>query len=297
MHYTFHQLQIFLKVIETRSITNASEELFMTQPAVSIQLKKFQEQFKIPLTEIVGRNIRITDFGFEIADIAKGIVKEMDLLTLRTKEYEGKFIGRLKITAASTGKYVIPFFLPDFLERYPGIDLLLDVTNKTAVVESLKNNEVDFAVVSVLPHEIEVNEELLIENRLYLIGTKENYEKNKPLIYREKGSATRLEMEQHFQETGSKERKKMELTSNEAVKQAIIAGLGHSIIPLIGIKNELLNESLHIIEKKGLPLKTEWRLIWLKDKKLSPVAEAYLEFIRQEKERIVQTHFKWYLDF
>jgi DNA-binding transcriptional LysR family regulator len=297
MNYTFSQLKIFLKVVEKKSITKASEELHLTQPAVSIQLRNFQDQFKIPLTEIIGRNIHITDFGFEIAAIAERIIEEMDVLMFKTKDYEGKVAGRLKILSVSTGKYIIPFFLTDFLDLYPGIDLLLDVTNKSEVIKSLKNNEIDFALVSVLPTEIDVEEELLVENKLYLLGTKENAKENKPMIYREEGSATRQAMEWYFREKSNAVRKRIELTSNEAVKQAVIAGIGHSILPLIGLKNELLNESVQIIKKRGLPLKTEWRLIWLKNKKLSPVAKAYLEFIQSEKERITNLHFKWYLDF
>jgi DNA-binding transcriptional LysR family regulator len=294
MNYTINQLIIFLKVVETRSITKASEELFMTQPAVSIQLKNFQNQFKVPLTELSGRNIQITDFGHEIAEIASTVIEELETLKFRTKEYEGKVTGRLKISAASTAKYVIPYFLSDFLEKYSGIDLLLDVTNKTKVLEHLKDNTIDFAIVSVLPHEVAVNEELLLENQLFLVGTNENAALKKPLIYREEGSATRMEMERYFKDQMTKKRKQIELTSNEAVKQAVLAGLGHSILPLIGIKNELLNGSLKIINKKGLPLKTDWRIIWLKNKKLSPVAKAYLEFIKRDKERILKSHFSWY---
>ena len=297
MHYTFSQLNIYLKIVEKSSITKASQELHMTQPAVSIQLKNFQDQFSIPLTEIIGRNIHITDFGFEIAGIAERIIQEMDVMKFRTKEYEGKITGRLKILSVSTGKYLIPFFLTGFLDMYSGIDLLMDVTNKSAVIKSLKNNEIDFAIVSVLPEELDVNEEILIENKLYLFGNKENSTKNKPLIYREKGSATRQEMENYFQEKKNKERKKLELTSNEAVKQAVIAGIGHSILPLIGIKNELLNESVNIIPRRGLPLKTQWRIIWLRNKKLSPVSEAYLQFIKEEKDKIIEDHFQWFLDY
>lgn len=298
MQYTISQLQIFLKVVEKESVTKAAEDLFMTQPAVSIQLKNFQEQFNIPLTEVVGRGLHITKFGHEIAKIARRVLVELEELKFKTKEYEGLLTGQLTISSASTGKYVIPFFLSDFLEEHSGIDLTLDVTNKARVVESLRRNEIDFAVVSVLPDDLEVNEEILIANRLFLMGTGANFNKKKPLIFREQGSATRLEMEHYFKEGNkAKKRKKLELTSNEAVKQAVIAGLGHSILPLIGTKNELLDGSLKIIQKKGLPLKTDWRLIWLKNKKLSPVARGFLEHVQNEKTTILDKHFKGYEDY
>lgn len=294
MNYTINQLRIFLKVVETKSITKAADELFMTQPAVSIQLRNFQDQFKIPLTEHVGRNIQITDFGKEISQIAEKILEELDILQFKTKEYEGLITGKLKISTASTGKYVIPYFLSEFLNDHSGIDLLLDVTNKSRVIESLKNSEIDFAVVSTVPDDLIINEEILVKNELYLIGNAENHQKEMPLIYREQGSATRVAMENFFKTGGLKSKKRIELTSNEAVKQAVIAGLGHSILPVIGIKNELIDGSLRIIQKKGLPILTEWRMIWLKDRKLSPVAKGFLEFIRAEKERIKKDHFEWY---
>jgi LysR family transcriptional regulator, low CO2-responsive transcriptional regulator len=297
MNYTIQQLRIFLKVVQVNSITKASEELFMTQPAVSIQLKKFQEQFDIPLTEVIGRRLYITEFGYEVAEMAERAMNELNAIQFKTREYQGKLTGRLRLSSASTGKYVIPYFLADFVEKYPGIDLRLDVTNKNMVVESILQNEVDFALVSVMPENIELEEEKLIDNKLYLIGNTPNYQKEKPLIYREQGSATRIQMEKYYNVHEKKSRKKMELTSNEAVKEAVIAGLGYSILPLIGVKNELINHQLFILPSKDLPVHTFWRLVWLKDKKLSPVAKAYLEFIKTSKEEIIQKHFSWYTNY
>jgi DNA-binding transcriptional LysR family regulator len=297
MNYTIHQLQIFLEVVKQESITRASEELFMTQPAVSIQLKKFQDQFSIPLTEVIGRKLHVTEFGREVAIMAKRVLSEVQEIQYKTKEYEGGLTGVLKISSASTGKYVIPYFLADFLNDNSGIDLKLDVTNKSKVIDSLKKNEIDFALVSVIPDEMEFEEEKLVENKLYLVGNSPNLDRNKALIFREPGSATRREMEQFFKSKEKKKRKKMELTSNEAVKQAVIAGLGYSILPIIGIKNEIKNKELHVIEMDNLPLKTEWRLIWLKGKKLTPVAQTYLNFIRANKSKILKDNFEWYLNY
>lgn len=297
MNYTIHQLKIFLKVLETKSITKTAEELYMTQPAISIQLKNFQDQFKIPLTEIHGRKLHVTDFGYEIGEIANRVLQNLEEIQFKTKSYQGVLTGKLKIASASTGKYVIPYFLSGFMKKYDGIDFNLDVTNKTKVIESLKNNQIDFALVSVIPDELDIHSEQLIENKLFLVGSTSFPTKNASLIYREQGSATRSEMEAFFKETELDSRKKLELTSNEAVKQAIIAGMGISIVPVIGIKNEIQNDSLHIIQRKGLPIVNTWRLIWLKNKKLSPVAEAFLAFIRSEKELIVKTHFAWYETF
>lgn len=297
MNYTIHQLQVFLRVVHEKSITRASEALFMTQPAVSIQLKNFQDQFEIPLYEIIGRQLYITDFGQEIAEAARRVVTELDNINYKTQAFKGMTAGRLTISSASTGKYVIPYFLSGFMAAHPGIDLALDVTNKTRVVKSLKLNQTDFAFVSVPPDNVDTEEEQLIDNKLYLIGNEARRRMNKALIYREEGSATRLFMEQYFGTEGARARKKIELASNEAVKQAVLAGLGNSVMPLIGIRNEILNSELHILPAKGLPIVTKWRLIWLRGKRLSPAAQAFLAYVRENKSAILEEHFAWYLDF
>jgi DNA-binding transcriptional LysR family regulator len=297
MNYTIHQLQIFLKVVQTKSITKASEELFMTQPAVSIQLRNLQDQFDIPLTQVVGRQLYITEFGKEVAVIAERVVQELENINYKTQAFQGMLTGKLSISSASTGKYVIPYFLSGFLEKHIGIDLVLDVTNKSRVVDSLKNNEIDFAMVSVVPDKLNVEEESLIENKLYFMGSEPSRSETKPLIYREEGSATRMAMEEYFETHEGKQKKRMELTSNEAVKQAVIAGIGHSIMPLIGMRNELLEKQIHILPAAELPIQTDWRLIWLAGKKLSPVSQAFLEYVRAEKQNILNEHFSWYLTF
>ncbi|GAA4800658.1 LysR family transcriptional regulator [Litoribaculum gwangyangense] len=301
MNYTLHQLQIFLKIAELQSITKASEELYLTQPAVSIQLKNFQDQFPIPLTEVIGRKLYITEFGKEIAQAAEKIITEVYAINYKTLSYQGQLSGRLKISIVSTGKYVMPYFLSGFTKENPGVELNIDVTNKARVIESLEQNEVDFALVSVLPEKLKVNYVELMQNRLLYVANNENIRKNNkrdlfeknPLIYREQGSATRNAMESFIFKNKFSVQKKIELTSNEAVKQAVISGLGCSIMPLIGIKNELKNNDLRIIPIKGLPIITTWNLVWLQSKKLSPAATAYLEFIDAKKKDIIKTQFSW----
>ena len=304
MHYTLHQLQVFLKVAEHQSITKASEELLLSQPAVSIQLKKLQDQFTIPLTEVVGRQLYITEFGEEIVKAAEKIIKEVEAINYKALQFKNQLAGKLTISVASTGKYVMPYFLSDFMRQHKGVNLSMDVTNKSYVVESLKKNEVDFALVSVIPDEFSTENIELLQNKLYLVGSPKIKPEKKasikklfeefPLLYREEGSATRAAMESFLVKNNIPTYKKMQFKSNEALKQAAIAGLGYSIMPLIGIKNALRNGDLEIIPRRGLPIVTQWNLIWLKAKNLSPVATEYLKFIRQEKTRIVKEIFDWY---
>jgi len=307
MHYTLHQLQIFLKITQTKSITKAAEELHLTQPAVSIQLKNLQDQFEIPLTEVIGRQLYVTDFGAEIAVAVEKILEEVYAINYKTLAYKGQLTGRLKLSVVSTGKYVIPYFLSDFLKQHEGIELKLDVTNKEKVIESLEKNDIDFALVSVLPDKLQIEAIELMQNKLYLVGGSQNTEHLKenthqileelPIIYREQGSGTRYTMEKYISLHNLKVRKKMELTSNEAVKQAVVAGLGYSVMPLIGIKNELINGELSIIPVKGFPLSSVWNMIWLKNKAFSPVATAFLDNLQKEKARIIHEKFSWFEEY
>ena len=303
MNYTLHQLQVFLKITQTKSITKAAVELHLSQPAVSIQLRNFQDQFEIPLTEIVGRRLFVTDFGNEIALAAERIINEVNAINFKTSAYKGMLTGRLRISVVSTGKYVMPYFLSSFIKENKGIELEMDVTNKSKVIDSLSNNEVDFALVSNLPGEINVESETLMQNKLFLVSNKQYLNDLKlssndalidvPLIYREEGSATRLHMENYFSKKGYIIKSKLQLTSNEAVKQAVISGIGLSIMPLIGLKNELEKGDIKIIPAKGLPIVTNWKLVWLKGKKMSPAAAAYLEYIQKQKIIINENQFSW----
>ncbi|MCX8210053.1 MAG: LysR substrate-binding domain-containing protein [Lewinella sp.] len=307
MNFTLRQLAIFSKVVEYQSVTKASEALYLSQPAVSIQLRKLQEQFDIPLTEVVGRQLYVTDFGREIARSAEKILAEVEDINHHTSRFRGKLAGCLKLSIVSTAKYVMPYFLSGFMARHASVDLVMDVTNKTRVIESLENNEVDFSLVSVLPEQLDLKRVELMRNKLYLVGgtvlnrnPKTSARKlltTRPLLFREQGSATRDAMERFLVKQELPAFKKIELTSNEALKQAIVAGLGYSIMPLIGIKNELRNGSLEIIKTKGLPIVTHWNLVWRKAKKLSPVAEAYLVFLNEEKERIIKDQFGWFEEY
>ncbi len=303
MQYTLNQLEVFVKVVEAQSVTKAAEALHLSQPAVSIQLKNFQDQFDIPLTEVVGRKIYITEFGYEIAAAAESILIEVSKINIKAKAFKGLLTGKIKIAIKSTGKYVMPYFLSGFANMHKEVEIKMDVTNRSQVLESLENNLVDFALISILPENLQIEKIPLLPNKLFLIGkTSDNLSRTDdirkiinetPFIFREKGSGTRFMMENFFTTNSLKVNKKFELTSNEAVKQAILAGLGCSIMPLIGIKNELKNKELEIIPISDLPITTQWRLIWLKGKKLSPAAIAFIDYLNLEKQNIIKEQFDW----
>jgi len=301
MNYTLHQLRILLAIVRTGSITKAADELHLSQPAVSIQLKNLQDQFDLPLTEVVGRRLYVTEFGHELASAARRIVAEVDGINERMMAFRGKLSGTLRISSVSTGKYVMPYFLADFLAAHDGVELHLDVTNKTRVLAHLEENSVDFALVSVLPDKLAIERIPLMQNRLYLVGREAAAEHitphdltRLPLIMREQGSGTRYVTERFLRENGVRLYPKMELTSNEAVKQAVMAGLGCSIMPLIGIGHELRQGRMGIMPVQGLDISSEWNLIWLRGKALSPVMKGYIDFLMTEKDRLVEQNFGWY---
>jgi DNA-binding transcriptional LysR family regulator len=201
----------------------------------------------------------------------------------------------------------MPYFLTEFMKNNFEVELEMDVNNKSKVLKSLKNNEVDFALVSILPTDISVESKVVLENKLFLIGNKSvevnpkydliDYASTFPLIYREQGSATRFSMENFLDKNGIIPNMKIQLTSNEAVKQSVIAGLGLSIMPLIGLKNELEKGDIKIIPIKKLPIVSNWRLIWLKGKKMSPVAKAYFDYVNECNESINKEYFSWINDY
>ncbi len=303
MNYTLHQLKIFLKVAEYQSITKAADELHLTQPAISIQLKKLQEQFDLPLTEVVGRQLFVTDFGKEIMIRSKRILEESEAIKYTIEQYKGFLTGKIKISVVSTGKYVIPYFLKAFIDKYPGIEISIDVSNKNKVIEGLGKNESDFSLVSIVPDDLKVNRVELMENKLYLIGNID-YEgsvkikdlEKVTLLFREEGSATRKSMLEFLDKNNVSVKKSMQLVSNEAVKQAVNAGLGFSIMPLIGLRTALTSEKMKIFPLKGLPIITKWNLIYSQGKNLTPAQYALIEFIEENKGKLVEEHFNWAIE-
>jgi DNA-binding transcriptional LysR family regulator len=304
MNYTLHQLKVFTVIAEKNSVTKAAEVLNMTQPAVSIQLKNLQDQFDIPITEVIGRKLYITDFGRELYQMANKILEEVANINYRTSSFKGMLSGRIKISVVSTGKYVMPYYLKHFVESNPAVDIVMDVTNRSKVIKSLEDNEVDFTLVSLLPENLPVGHEILMPNKLFLaappdmvFGDVKVHSKaifgDIPLIYREEGSGTRFKMQQYFAKANVKPKVKLELASNEAVKQAVMAGLGCSVLSLLSLKSELKEGAIKIVPVNGLPLVSEWMLVWLKNKKFSVAANAYLEYIKANKAAIYKEYFNW----
>ena len=301
MNYTLNQLRIFLKIVQKESITRAAEALFLTQPAVSIQLKNFQDQFDIPLTEIVNKKLYVTDFGREVAAAAENILEEVYAINYKTAQYKGQLSGRLRISVVSTGKYIIPYLLADFMKAHPGVELALDVSNRANVTLNLERNETDFSLVSILPDRLNLEEIPCMKNQLFLVGKEPlsfpkkdtGYKELEDITWvkRETGSATRKALDEYLSSHQIQVRRHIQLTSNEAVKQALVAGLGYSIMPLIGIRNELQLGQLTVSKLPDLPLESMWRLVWPKGKKHNGAAEAFKNYLQENMPQIIEKNF------
>lgn len=296
MKYTLHQLQIFVRLSRTFSVTRTAEELNLSQPAVSIQLKNFQANFAIPLTEIVHKRIYLTEFGKTVAAKAEEVLRSTEGVNQCLAAYRGEITGPLRISTVSTGKYIAPYLLAPYIKQHPSVDISLNVSNKTQVLAELTANEIDLALVSLKP-EMRLEEYVLMDNEFVLIGAKppvsaEVWSPDRlgdvPILFREPGSATRQIMERYLQHHGVMVKRSLELTSNEAIKQSVMAGLGYSIMPKVSILAALEQGWLFIQPIKGLPIKNQWSFIWPEGKKLSPQAQAFLDNVHEHAHEHLQ---------
>ena len=302
MNITLHQLKAFQAIAKFQSITKAAEAMSMTQPAVSIQLKNLQEQFEVPLTEIIGKKIHITEFGQELVDTADRIFGELGKIEEKMLELKGLLGGKIRISAVSTGKYIIPYLMADFMKIHPRVEISLEVSNRYKVLAQLQENSTDLALVSLWPEELELESIQLAENKWYLACSPEKKESYTaaikegkwemiPFVLREKGSGTRTTMEKFFQERDIHVGSKLELATNEAVKQAVMAGLGASLLSNFSMAQEIKEGRIALLELPGLPIKADWKLIWLKQKKHSPAVKAFIRWLSEHRKKVLSTHF------
>ncbi|MDN3203052.1 LysR substrate-binding domain-containing protein [Algoriphagus sediminis] len=302
MNISFQQLRALQLVAEHNSITKAAKSIGMTQPAISIQLKNLQEQFEVPLTEVVGKKIFMTEFGQQLVETADKIFKELNQVEQKMLDLKGLLAGKISISAVSTGKYIIPYLISDFMKLHPHVEISLEVSNRRTVFSHLQKNSTDLAIVSVLPDDFDFEKVTLAKNRWQLACSPENAEfyqeqidnnqwQNVPFVLRESGSGTRVMMEKFFNHRNISVKSKMEFATNEAVKQALMAGLGASVLSNFSIYQEKEEGRIVTLDYPGLPIVGTWDLVWLKQKKHSPAVLAFIRWISENKERLFEKHF------
>lgn len=289
MNVTLRQLQVFAKVAETGSFTRASEQLFLTQPAVSQQIRLLTESIGEPLLEIMGRKIHLTRAGQELLRTAQAMSMQWQQFEEEICAERGLQHGTLKLAVVSTAKYFFPRVLGQFCQRYPGIDVRLEVVNRDRIIERIAANLDDLYVMSKPPENFDLVQEPFLNNPLVPIAAIHH-----PLasashltlsdlcqerfIMREQGSGTRIAIEQYLMEQGQSLNVRMELGSNEAIKQMVASGLGLSILSRHTLHRiPVEDDEVTILPVQGFPLQSQWQLVYLQQKKLSRASLAFLE--------------------
>lgn len=295
---TFRQFQVFEAIYRLGSFTRAAEELFLTQPTVSMQIKKLTEAIGLPLFEHVGRNVVPTEAGMELYVACRSMFETLSNLEMKISDMKGMKRGRLRLGVITTATYLAPEMLGGFSQLYPGIDLSLKVTNRDSIIRRIRANEDDLYIMGLAPEgDFEVESFPFAPNPLVvmaprnhpLVGKKNITLKEiakEPFIIREPGSGIRDTMFKAFDKAGVRPIVRMELGNNEAIKHAIAGGLGLSVLSLHTLSLEGVNGPVAILDVEGFPILREWYIVYPKGKELSLVAQTFLEFVMDSESTI-----------
>ena len=294
---TLHQLKVFEAVARHNSFTRAAEELFLTQPTVSMQVKQLTKAVGLPLFDQVGKRLYLTEAGQQLLLASREIFDRLDQIEMTVADLKGLKQGKLRLAVITTAKYFVPRLLGPFCQKYPGIDIALQVTNHRGITERLGENLDDLYIVSQLPEGLNLSYHPVLENPLVvlaaashpLVGQKQipiESLADEPFIMREPGSGTRKSVQELFDRHGVSVKVRLELGSNEAIKQAIAGGLGISVLSRHTLALEGATEQLAILDVQEFPIQNQWYVIYPKGKQLSIVAQTFFEYLLQEAKEI-----------
>ena len=293
MNVTFRQLRLFMALAETGSVSAAARLVHVTQPTASMGLKDMTDTIGVPLYEVVARKIHLTQTGIELAKTARAISGEWEAFEQQIDGVKGLTRGKLKVAVVSTAKYFIPRILGTFCSKYPQIDIALEILNRDGVVKRLEENLDDLYIMSQPPLHLEIDDEVFMPNPLllvaakgHLLANKKNIElaslKNEKFIMREKGSGTRMAADAHFNKLKFKPDVRLELGSNEAIKQAVIGGLGIVVLSKYSLGDKSDQEEVAIFKCKEFPIESSWHIVRPKGKKPSPIATIFKKHLAQQ---------------
>lgn len=296
---TLRQIKVFEAVAHHSSYTRAADELYLTQPAVSMQIKQLEENLDVALFEQIGKRIYLTEAGREFHRYSSHIVQQLSEAETVLEELKGVQRGNLNISVVSTAKYFAPRLLAIFSRRFQDVTVSLDVTNRERVLRQLTANEKDIAIMGIPPLDQDLVAKPFTENPLVIVAPPDHpltAEKNIPLerlqkeifLMREPGSGTRSAMERFFEERDIHISSSMMMNSNEAIKQAVQAGLGLGIVSVHTVVLELEVQRLAILDVEHLPIMRHWYLVHRQGKRLSPLSQAFKEFILGEAHDIME---------
>lgn len=287
---SLQQLRIFLAVVRERSVTRAARSLHLTQPAASMQLRNLAEQLGMPVFEQIGRDLHLTEAGRELEVTCREIFAAWERFEMRAADLRGLKRGRLRIAVVSTAKYFVPRILGEFCRRYPQIEASLEVANRDRVVERLAGNEDDLYVMGVPPQQMDLSMQPVLPNPLVVIAPADHPLARKrrirldalagePFIRREAGSGTRMAAERYFKQQGFAPKIRMDIGTNEAIKQGVAGGLGLAVVSSHALSSDPAAEGIAVLDVEGFPILRSWYVVYPKGRRLSVVAAAFLEHL------------------
>ena len=300
-HGTLPQLSVFEAVARLGSFTRAAEELYMAQPTVSVQIKKLGESIGLPLFEQVGRKVHLTDAGRILYAACEEIFASLARVEDKFADLRGMNSGRLRLAVSTTGKYFAPRMLAAFVQKHPGVEVALQIHNRQALIERLNANADDLYIFANPPQDVDVVKQMILPNPTVAFAHVDHplaQERHipfarfaaEPFLIREPGSGTRMIAQQFFDRHHAKPNVRMELGSNEAIKQAILAGLGVSIMSRYTLGLDTENNRLAVLDVKGLPIEGHWYFVYPVGKQITLVAQSFMEFVRAEGKHLVVDH-------
>jgi len=298
MNISFKQLTILESIIKNQSYTAASKALFMTQPAISMQVKKLEEQVGLPLFEREGKHVVPTQAGEELLFYAQNIRQQLEEAAEVMEELKGLKRGKLHLTMASTANYFAPQLIAAFKHKFPQADITLDVTNRSGLVEAVENNHTDMAIMGKPPTGHHLKGIPFIDNPLVVIAAPTHPLVHKqpiiladladePFIVRESASGTRIATERFFDQHGLDLIAGMEMNRSEAIKQAVMAELGLGIVSLHTIEMELALKRLVVLEVEDFPIMRQWHIVYREGKRFAAIPEAFKTFVLEQAEDLL----------
>jgi DNA-binding transcriptional LysR family regulator len=296
-HFTLRQLQVFAAAARHLSHSRAAEELHLSQPAVSMQIKQLEQSIGLPLFEQVGKQIHLTEAGHEMVIYSRNIAQQLAEMDAVFDEMKGMERGQLNISLVSTANYFMPKLLAKFIQLHPNIHVNLFVANRDAVIKQLVENVADLAITGQPPEGVDMVSESFMQNPLVVIAAPSHplanvsniqpqQLANETFLLREQGSGTRGVMERFFTSNHLAMPGSMEMHTNEAIKQSVQAGMGLSITSLHGIELKLETNRLVILNVANFPIMRHWHIVHRANKRLSTAARAFKQFLLTEAERL-----------
>jgi DNA-binding transcriptional LysR family regulator len=296
MNVSFRQLKLFKALADTGSVTAAARVMHVTQPTASMQLRELSEAVGTALFEVIAKKVYLTEAGKMLAATANSIAHEWETFEQSMSAMQGRTTGTLSISVVSTAKYFIPKLLGRFCEQYPSVDIHLQVLNRDAVVARLESNLDDMVIMSKPPAHLDIHDEIFMENPLVCIAPKGHKLAKQRLhlrdlaheyfVMREMGSGTRMSCDLFFKQKKFQPNIRLSLGSNEAVKLSVAGGLGLAIVSVHALSKEDLRDSIQILDVKELPIRSQWHIVTLKGKRLSPIASVYHDHLIQQSKLI-----------